>query len=276
MSYELVFLTNHRGHRGHRGGEIRDVHISFRIAIDITAYHLDKYGSIYQCKEKYPMQKVSLYTELEYAFLFTLRKVNSINTAGFRPFFENLPIDPYVQGEYRSRRLSRFKVSGDKLVKLPHGYLLQSGKYNPLLGDIKRELAELDDTLIELKTFKDLIFAFCDACKLHPEADIGVHQIRISCSPNNLGHPAPEGIHRDGSDFIGIFSVGRDNIQGGETHLYTAKKEKPVFNKILQPGEIFLFDDREFFHFATPIKTQNPGMGNMDVFVITSPSLITD
>ena len=78
MSYELVFLTNHRGHRGHRGGEIRDVHISFRIAIDITAYHLDKYGSIYQCKEKYPMQKVSLYTELEYAFLFTLRKVNSL------------------------------------------------------------------------------------------------------------------------------------------------------------------------------------------------------
>jgi hypothetical protein len=58
------------------------------------------------------MQKVSLYTELEYAFLFTLRKVNSINTAGFKPFFEDLPIDPYVKGEYRSRRLSRFKVSG--------------------------------------------------------------------------------------------------------------------------------------------------------------------
>ena len=58
------------------------------------------------------MQKVSLHTELEYAFLFTLRKVNCINTAGFKPFFEDLPIDPYVKGEYRSRRLSRFKVSG--------------------------------------------------------------------------------------------------------------------------------------------------------------------
>ncbi|MFN7853685.1 MAG: 2OG-Fe dioxygenase family protein, partial [Dolichospermum sp.] len=113
-------------------------------------------------------------------------------------------------------------------------------------------------------------------CKLDLEAEIDVHQIRTTCSPNNLGNPAPEGIHRDGSDFIGIFSAGRDNIEGGETHLYAAKKEKPVFNKVLQPGEIILVNDREFFHFATPIKPQNSGIGNMDVFVITSPSLISD
>ena len=222
------------------------------------------------------MQKVSCYTELEYAFLFTLRKVNSINTAGFQPFFENLPIDPYVKGEYRSRRLSRFIVSRDKLVKLPHGYLLQSREYNPLLGGIKRDFAELDDALIELEIFKHLIFAFCDSCKLHLDAEIDVHQIRTTCSPNNLGNPAPEGIHRDGSDFIGIFSVSRDNIQGGETHLYTAKKEKPVFNKVLQPGEIVLVNENQFFHFTTPIKPQNPGLGTRDVFVINYPSLISD
>ncbi len=222
------------------------------------------------------MQKVSLYTELEYAFLFTLRKVNSINTAGFQPFFENLPIDPYVKGKYRSRRLSRFRVSEDKLVKLPHGYLLQSREYNPLLGGVKREFAELDNALIELEIFNNLIFAFYDSCKLHPEAEIDVHQIRTTCSPNNLGNPAPEGIHRDGSDFIGIFSAGRDNIQGGETHLYTAKKEKPVFNKVLQPGEIILVNEHQFLHFTTPIKPQNPGLGSRDVFVINSPSLISN
>jgi hypothetical protein len=222
------------------------------------------------------MQKVSLYTELEYAFLFTLRKVNSINTAGFQPFFEDLPIDPYVKGEYRSRRLSRFRVSGDKLVKLSHGYLLQSKAYNPLLGGIKREFAELDHALIELEIFNNLIFAFYDSCKLHPEAEIDVHQIRTTCSPNNLGNPAPEGIHRDGSDFIGIFSAGRDNIQGGETHLYSAKKEKPVFNKVLQPGEIILVNEHQFLHFTTPIKPEIPGFGSRDVFVINSPSLMSD
>ncbi|MBD2662974.1 hypothetical protein B6N60_00498 [Richelia sinica FACHB-800] len=222
------------------------------------------------------MQQVSSQTDLEYAFLFNLKKVNSINTEGFRPFFNDLPVDPYIKGQYRFRRLSRFLVSGDKLIKLSHGYLFQSQAYNPLLGDVKREFAELDDALIELDIFKNLILAFSDSSKLHPEAEIGVHQIRTTCSPNNLGNPAPEGIHQDGTDFIGIFSVGRDNIQGGETHLYNAKKEKPVFNKILQPGELLLVNDHEFFHFTTPIKSQNPAPGTRDVFVLTSPSLISD
>ncbi|QSJ19008.1 2OG-Fe dioxygenase family protein [Nostoc sp. UHCC 0702] len=222
------------------------------------------------------MQKVWEATELEYAFLFTLRKVNSINTEGFKTFFNHLPVDPYIKGNYRSRRLSRFIVSGDRSLKLPHGYLFQSKEYNPLLGDVKREFAELDDALIELDIFKKLVMAFTDSCKLHPEAEIGVHQIRTTCSPDNMGNPAPEGIHQDGTDFIGIFSVTRENIQGGETHLYTGKKEKPVFSKILNPGELLLVNDHDFFHFTTPIKPQTDDQGIRDVFVLTSPSLLTE
>lgn len=71
------------------------------------------------------MQKVGTATELEYAFLFTLRKVNSVKLEGFKPFFSNMPIDPYIKGNYRSRRLSRFTVSGNELIKLPHGYFFR-------------------------------------------------------------------------------------------------------------------------------------------------------
>jgi hypothetical protein len=220
------------------------------------------------------MQKVSESMQLEYAFMFTLRKVNSINPEGFKQFFNDLPLDPYIKGNYRSRRLSRFIVDEDKLSKLPHGYLFQSKEYNPLVGDVKREFAELDDALIELDIFKYMLLAFSDSCKLHPEAEIGVHQIRTTCSPNSLGNPAPEGIHQDGTDFIGIFSVARENIQGGETHLYTAKKEKPVFNKVLNSGELLLVNDHEFYHFTTPIKPQTEAQGTRDVFVLTSPSLL--
>ncbi|MBD2195345.1 MULTISPECIES: 2OG-Fe dioxygenase family protein [Calothrix] len=220
------------------------------------------------------MQTVRGITELEYAFLFTLRKVNSIRLEGFKPFFNDMPVDPYIKGNYRSRRLSRFVVAGDELIKLPHGYLFQSKEYNPLVGDIKREFAELDDAMIELDIFKEMIFAFTDSCKIHPEAEIGVHQIRTSCSPDNMGNPAPEGIHSDGTDFIGIFSVDRNNIQGGETHLYTGKKEKPIFSKVLHPGELLLVNDHEFFHFTTPIKPETDALGTRDVFVLTSPSLL--
>ena len=222
------------------------------------------------------MRTISESTELEYAFMFTFKKVNSLNLESIKQFFPDLPVDPYIKDNYRFRRLSRFTVSGDKLIKLPHGYFYQSQQYNPLLGDVKREFAELDDALIELDDFKKLVLAFSDSCKLHPEAEIGVHQIRISCSPQSYGNPAPEGIHRDGTDFIGIFSVDRENIQGGETHLYTDKKEKPVFSKILNPGELLLVNDHEFLHFTSPIKPTSAQEGTRDVFVLTSPSLFSE
>lgn len=221
------------------------------------------------------MQKVGALTELEYAFLFTLRKVNSIKLEGFKPFFNDLPVDPYIKGNYRLRRLSRFIASKDSVIKLPHGHFFQSAEYNPLVGNIKREYAELDDALIELDIFKNLVLAFSDSCKLHPEAEIGVHQIRITCSLDNSGNPAPEGIHRDGTNFIGIFSVDRENVQGGETHLYVNRKENPVFNKVLNPGELLLVNDHEFFHFTTPIKPIVEAKGIRDVFVLTSPSLLS-
>ncbi len=222
------------------------------------------------------MQAVWGSTEWDCAISFALEKVSSINLAGFRRFFENLPADPYVKEKYRFRRLSRFAISGGGLIKLPHGYFLQSKDYNPLAGDIKREFAELDEALIALEAFKKLVFEFSDYCKLKPGAEIGVHQIRISCSPANFGNPAPEGIHQDGTDYIGIFSVERVNVQGGETHLYTARKEKPMFKKVLHPGELLLVNDREFYHFTTPVKPLADGEGTRDVFVLTSPSLLLD
>ena len=222
------------------------------------------------------MKTISELTELDYAFLFTFKKVNSIELNKIKPFFASLPVDPYIKGHYRLRRFSRFTVLGNDLIKLPHGYFLQSKDYNPLLGNIKREFAELDDALLELEEFKKLVLAFSDSCKLHPEAEIGVHQIRITCSPTNYGNPAPEGIHRDGTDFIGILAIDRENIQGGETHLYLSRKEKPVFSKILNPGEMVLVNDHEFLHYTTPIKPTSEQPGTRDVFVMTSPSLISD
>jgi hypothetical protein len=102
------------------------------------------------------MQTALLSRHLDYAFMFALQKANSINLESFKQFFTDLPVDPYVKGNYRFRRLSRFKVASDELIKLPHGYLFQSKEYNRLLGDIKREFAELDDAMMELDDFKRL------------------------------------------------------------------------------------------------------------------------
>jgi hypothetical protein len=206
---------------------------------------------------------------------YALETINSIKLDRIKKFFENLPIDPYLEGNYRLRRLSNFIVSSNNLVKLSHSRLFQSKDYNPLLGDIVREFEELDEKMIELEDFKNMVFeffAFCQLCSTYNE--IGVHQIRTTTSVQQIGNPAPEGIHRDGVDLVGIFCVNRENIEGGETHLYKDKNGSPVFKKILNPGELLVFNDRQFFHYTSPIKPIGDRQGIRDVFVLTCPGLI--
>lgn len=205
---------------------------------------------------------------------YTLEAITSINVQHLSQFFEHLPPDPYLEGNYRFRRLSHFQVVDDRLVTLPHRRLFQSKAYNPLLGDVAREYAELEDGLIQSEDFQKVIwefFQFCQLCTKHKE--IGVHQIRTTASSQKIGNPAPEGIHRDGVDLVGIFSVNRQGISGGETHLYKSKKEKPVFTKILNPGELLVFSDHQYFHYTSPVTTTDADEGVRDVFVLTCPGL---
>jgi hypothetical protein len=223
------------------------------------------------------MQEVFVSTGFEFGFLFCMRTENAIDPAVFKPFFNDLPVDPNIKGHYRYRRLSRFRITDDGVIKLPHGYLFQSRDYNPLVGDIKREFAELNDELVNLDMFNALLRVFRYFCALRPGAEIGVHQIRTTCSPESFGDPAPEGIHRDGTDFVCIYSIDRNNVEGAETHLYTSKSgESPVFHKTLYPGELVLVNDRKFFHYTTPVHPAGPGNGSRDVFVLTCPSLMVD
>ena len=207
---------------------------------------------------------------------YALEMLNSVNLDKIESFFGDLPADPYLEGNYRFRRLSRLKVSDHRLIKLPHSPLFQSKEYNPLLGDIVREFSELDDSLIELEDFQKVIlefFEFCKLCSAHNE--VGVHQIRTVTSVGKVGHPAPEGIHRDGVDLVGVFCVNRERIEGGETCLYKSKNGNPIFTKILNPGELLVFNDRQFFHFTSFVKAiSSQEKGIRDVFVFTCPGLL--
>jgi hypothetical protein len=194
-----------------------------------------------------------------------------LDTAVFGPFFDDLPVDPYIQGHFRRRRFSRFAGTPENLTRLEHKYFVQSSQVNKLAGGVKRDFAELANGLLELGEFHRLIAAFIDFSKIDPlVCEMGVHQIRIVASRDEQGEPAPEGIHQDGFDFVGIFCIKRHAISGGETHLYRAKDEPPIFDKILQPGEFVMVNDRTLYHYASPVAPEGDGKGERDVFVITA------
>lgn len=205
---------------------------------------------------------------------YILEMLTAIKVEDLKQFFDQLPADPYLSGNYRFRRLSHFQIMGDRLVKLPHRRLFQSKQYNPLLGDVVREYEELDDRLIASEDFQKVVwefFQFCQLCTTHTE--VAVHQIRTTATSTQIGNPAPEGIHRDGVDLVGIFSVYRAGVEGAETHLYKDKKAAPILSKVLYPGEFLVFRDDQYFHYTSPIHASTDNSGVRDVFVFTCPGL---
>ena len=206
---------------------------------------------------------------------YALETINSVDLDELVYFFNNLSSDCYLEEKYRFRALSRFQVIDNRIVKLPHDLFFQSGQYNPLLGDVVREYPEIEDKLIQLKGFQEIIkefYEFCKLCSSHTE--IAVHQIRTTTSAKQVGQPAPEGIHRDGVDLVGIFCVNRDQIEGGITSLYKSKNDAPILSKILNPGEFLIFNDNQFFHYTSPITAMPSQQGIRDVFVLTCPGLL--
>ncbi|AFY36874.1 Histidine decarboxylase [[Leptolyngbya] sp. PCC 7376] len=208
---------------------------------------------------------------------YALEHVNSIDLKKLEPFFEDMPADAYLEGGYRFRRFSHIEVVGDRIHRLPHGYLFQSQDYNPLLGDVVRDYPECDQALIDLPDFQKLIFEFFEFARLCTTSNkIGVHQIRTIARMDHVGHPAPEGRHQDGVDTIGIFCLRRHNIEGAETSLFKSKdSEQPVMTKILNPGELLVVSDRQYFHYTSPTRALSTENGIRDVFVLTCPDLVT-
>ena len=50
-----------------------------------------------------------------------------------------------------------------------------------------------------------------------PAWHVEMHQFRIEARPGQSGKPTPEGMHRDGVDWVLVLLVSRVNIASGET-----------------------------------------------------------
>jgi hypothetical protein len=191
--------------------------------------------------------------------------------AALTPWYDRLPLDPYIQGTFRRRRFSHYRGPAGARQRLAHMHFLQSAAVNRLAGGISRNFEEIEDGFIALPAIERMLAAFIAAMGFDPaEREIGVHQIRICCSPGSPGSPAPEGIHQDGFDYIGLHCIGRSQMQGGTTCIYPARNQPPLFRRDLAPGEAVYANDRTVFHFAEPIRPTGDGPGYWDLLVITA------
>lgn len=200
--------------------------------------------------------------------------------------WELLEADNYLKAgaTFRRRRYGRFYWSPlrDLLISLAHAPYFQPESENGYAGGIQRNWAPLAPetacnpflTQLIRRTFAELPLS---SERRAGTWEVRVHQIRIIGNPRELGEPAPEGIHQDGTDFLTLHLIHRDNVKGAESTIYDLGKT-PLFKWTMrEPMDSFIIEDPRIFHGVTPFGPANEeGLAIRDLLgidFIYSPTL---
>ena len=191
------------------------------------------------------------------------------------PFWDHMPLDAHLKdgGSYRRRRHSCFEFHNDNITQTPHRAHWQSLDYNALHGGMHRLFEPISQDMAKLPVWTQLLTAFAQACsqwRNKPQARwcIEAHPFRIDCS-QGIGRPTPEGAHRDGVDFVGVFLLHRKNIVGGETRVFDAHGPQGERFTLQQPWSVLLLDDARVIHESTPIQPLEH-IAHRDTLVLTA------
>lgn len=184
--------------------------------------------------------------------------------------FNNLPPDQYAEKRLRSRRYSRYLLNNGTLKHLSHKDFMQSKSINKAVGDVERNFEEIESKLETNPAFVKMFTEFRDHTNLSADSVIEAHQIRWHCK-RFVKIPAPEGIHKDGFDFIAMYMVNTHNVDGGDIMIYPSLDAPPSFRKKLNPGDYVMLNDKKLYHYAAPlVPNANDEEGFWDLIVLTA------
>jgi len=203
-------------------------------------------------------------------FLLELGQLEQGNVKTLAASFDNLPPNPYVDGAFRLRRYSHFTFDGAQLNRLPTKAFVQDDSINTYQGNVERTYPEIEDQICKSQAFTEMFNRFKEITNLDDETPIEVHQMRILAKHKQTTEPAPEGVHQDGFDRLGVFVIERNNVAGGEIQVHTDKQSAPFVSHNFDQGEFVILNDQKFFHSAAAMKPSTDDDGYMDVFVLTA------
>jgi hypothetical protein len=194
--------------------------------------------------------------------LFTADPTSSPDWSAFARSWHDLKRDEYMGdgGTYRLRRYSEFHLAQTtgSLQLLAHRPYRQSKQDNYLNGDMDQLYLPMQEDAQKNALFRQILFAFADVMAvLHPSVDwlVQVFQNRILASHGQLGHPTPEGVHRDGVDYVLTLLIERENVAGGESRVFAQDGQTLQAAKTLTgPGDYIFLNDRVLKHSVQPIQ----------------------
>jgi hypothetical protein len=193
----------------------------------------------------------------------------------FAATWNDLGPDTYMAdgGRYRKRRHAVFAVAASGIVRQPAQPHYQSRDYNTLNGGIERwfepvtERAGSSASLTTVLMFCRTLFGMVSQ---EHAWHVEVHQFRIEARRGEAGRPTPEGLHRDGVDYVLVLLVKRTNIASGITSVHDVAGTQLGEFTLTQPLDAALVNDARVLHGVTPVEPLDPATpGYRDVLVVT-------
>lgn len=195
----------------------------------------------------------------------------------FAASWDDLEVDTYMadRGRYRRRRHAVYAGEREGVIRrAPDRPHYQSKDYNPLHGGIARRFEPIVPAigngpgLLTILNFCRGLFGQC--APAIAAWDIEVHQFRIEARAEQKGLPTPEGVHRDGVDYVLVLLITRRNIASGTTTIHHPDGHLLGSFTLTDPFDAALVDDSRVYHGVTPVEPLDPRhAAHRDVLVVT-------
>jgi hypothetical protein len=190
--------------------------------------------------------------------------------------WDDLGLDQYMAdgGRYRRRRFAAFDADSGALTRKPHQPHYQSRDHNPLNGGIERWFSPVLDSVCA-NGFTQGLLSVCttifDAASVsRPRWHIELHQFRVETDGTQSGLPTPEGVHRDGVDWVCVLLIDRRNVSRGVTQIFDPAGKSLGEFTLTDPLDAVFLDDRRVLHGVTPIAPLDSDLkGFRDILVVT-------
>ena len=201
----------------------------------------------------------------------------------FAESWNDLLTDTYMAdgGRYRRRRFGVYEAGKQgAIARGPHQPHYQTVDYNRLNGGVERWFEPIKPEISDGSSLRTIL-EYCRSLfgRLAPDTTewhIEAHQFRIEARPGVQGKPTPEGMHRDGVDYVLVLLVDRRNIASGTTTIHDLDKRALGSFTLTDPLDAALVDDARCYHGVTPVEPENPALpAYRDVLVVTFRKKVT-
>lgn len=202
----------------------------------------------------------------------------------FADYWNRLTPDRFMGdgGTYRLRRYGQFETDSDgTLCQLPHTAYEQPSYINRLNGGVAREFEPLETGFARHEVLHNILNVLMnminDVEGMVTPWDVKLHPYRIVAKPGVAGQPTPEGLHRDGVNYIVVMMVKRANIVGGESSLTDVHRSPLAGVTLTEPMHLVILNDENTMHEVTPVSPVNPQTpAYRDVLVIAFTKVFHD